>query len=265
MARSETVPQAAAFSVIMNVTEKTEIMPMIPMRGVSAFPGMLLNFDIERAVSVAAMEASMTSGRRIFLLAQREVEVESPELSDLYVIGTICSVRQLLRVPGGGIRALVEGETRARLVTLRSRDPYYVAEVSTIEEVAPTRAGEKKEALLRQTRSLIERYVELAPSVSPELAPTVNTRDEPGYLADYIAQNVYMKHSRKQEILDEPRPLRRLEKLNNMLLDELEVLEIEMQIRAKTRDRMMDHQRENILREQIRTDTLEKVRGSRDT
>lgn len=241
----------------MNIEDKTEIMPMIPMRGVSAFPGMLLNFDIERAVSVAAMEASMTGGRRIFLLAQREVEVESPELSDLYVIGTICTVRQLLRIPGGGVRALVEGETRARLISLNSRDPYYVAEVAPIAEVTPTRAGEKTEALLRQTRSLIERYVELAPSVSPELAPTVNTRDEPGYLADYIAQNVYMKHSHKQEILDEPRPLRRLEKLNNMLLDELEVLEIEMQIRAKTRDRMMDHQRENILREQIRTIQME--------
>ena len=230
---------------------------MIPMRGVSAFPGMLLNFDIERPISVAAMEAAMINGRRVFLLAQREPETERPELEDLYVIGTICSVRQILRTPTGGVRALVEGETRARLVQLRSTDPYFVAEVEKIPEVAPTRAGDKLEALLRQTRSLIERYIELAPSVSPELAPTVNTRDEPGYLADYIAQNVYMKHAHKQEILDEPRPLRRLEKLNNILLDELEVLKIEMQIRAKTRDRMMGHQRESILREQIKTIQME--------
>jgi ATP-dependent Lon protease len=232
-------------------------MPMIPMRGVSAFPGMLLNFDIERPISVAAMEAAMTSGRRVFLLAQREPETERPELEDLYVIGTICSVRQVLRTPTGGVRALVEGESRARLVSLHSTDPYFVAEVAKIPEVAPTRAGDKLEALLRQTRSLVERYIELAPSASPELAPTVNTRDDPGYIADYVAQNIYMKHSRKQEILDEPRPLRRLEKLNDMLLDELEVLKIEMQIRAKTRDRMMGHQRESILREQIKTIQME--------
>lgn len=234
-----------------------EVMAMIPMRGVSAFPGMLLNFDIERPVSVSAMEAAMKSSRRVFLLAQREPDIEEPELEDLYVIGTICSIRQLLRTPGGGVRALVEGEKRARLVSLHGREPYYVAEVQPIDEVTPSRAGDKIEALLRQTRGLIEKYVEMAPSVSPELSVTVNTRDDPGYLADYIAQNIYMKHSRKQEILDEPRPLRRLEKLNNILVDELEVLEIEMQIRAKTRDRMMGHQRENILREQIRTIQME--------
>jgi ATP-dependent Lon protease len=101
------------------------------------------------------MEAAMTGGRRVFLLAQREPEIERPELEDLYVIGTICSIRQILRTPTGGVRALVEGETRARLVELRSTDPYFVAEVDKIPEVAPTRAGDKLEALLRQTRSLI--------------------------------------------------------------------------------------------------------------
>jgi len=248
----------------MTKAEIHETMPMIALRGVSVFPNMLLNFDVERHMSVAAVDAAMLRGRRVFLLAQREIEVEEPNESDLYVIGTICNIRQILRLPGGGVRVLVEGISRARLVRINSKEPYFSADVARIPDIKPMRGAEKIEALLRQTRALLNRYIEFAPAVSPELAGTVAASDDPGYVADYIAQNIYMKHSKKQEILDEPRPIQRLEMLNVILLRELEVLEIEIQLREKTRNRLMQSQREGILREQLRTIQMELGVGEQD-
>ena len=192
-------------------------------------------------------------GQIHFLLAQRDINVEDPDVEDLYVIGTICFIKQILRMPGGGIRVMVEGKYRARLVRIFSKFPYFDVEIAKIIEIENTRFSDHAEALIRQTHALLERYAELAPSVSPELLSNVIDLDNVGYIADYIAQNIYIKHSKKQEILDEPRPLKRIEKLNSILLSEIEVLEIELQLRKKTSDRMMKNQREHILREQLKT------------
>lgn len=233
--------------------DKYERKPMLALRGISAFPDMLLSFDVERQISVAALDAAMNSDRSIFLLAQRDINVEDPDVEDLYVIGTICFIKQILRMPGGGIRVMVEGKYRARLVRIFSKFPYFDVEIAKIIEIENTRSSDHAEALIRQTHALLERYAELAPSVSPELLSNVIDLDNVGYIADYIAQNIYIKHSKKQEILDEPRPLKRIEKLNSILLSEIEVLEIELQLRKKTSDRMMKNQREHILREQLKT------------
>ena len=243
---------------------QNERIPMLALRGISAFPDMLLNFDVERQISVAALEKAMNLDRRIFLLAQRDLNVEDPAIEDLYVIGTICFVKQILRMPGGGVRVMVEGKNRARLVKVLSSHPYFDVEVAKIIEVEPSRLGDQAEALIRQTQALLERYSELAPSVSPDLLASIMDLDSAGYSADYVAQNIYMKHSKKQEILDEPRPIRRIEKLNNILLGEIEVLEIEMQLRKKTSDRMMKNQREHILREQMKTIQYELGLGMND-
>jgi ATP-dependent Lon protease len=195
----------------------------------------------------------MNLDRRIFLLAQRDINVEDPGVEDLYVIGTVCFIKQILKMPGGGVRVMVEGKNRARLVHVLSAQPYFDVEISKINEMESSRSTDQGEALIRQTQALLERYSELAPSVSPDLLASIMELDNPGYIADYVAQNIYMKHSKKQQILDEPRPVKRIEKLNNILLGEIEVLEIEMQLRKKTSDRMMKNQREHILREQMKT------------
>lgn len=226
---------------------------MLALRGLSAFPDMLLSFDVERQISIAALDAAMDSDRLIFLLAQRDINVEDPGVEDLYVIGTVCFIKQILRMPGGGIRVMVEGKNRARLVRIINKLPYFDVEISKIIEIEPARSADHGEALIRQTHALLERYAELAPSVSPELLSNVMEFENAGYIADYIAQNIYIKHSKKQEILDEPRPLKRIEKLNNIILSEIEILEIELQLRKKTSDRMMKNQREHILREQMKT------------
>ncbi|NLL38803.1 MAG: endopeptidase La [Clostridiales bacterium] len=237
----------------MTEMDKISRTPMLALRGISAFPDMLLSFDVERQISIAALDAAMDADRSIFLLAQRDINVDDPEVEDLYIIGTVCFIKQILRMPGGSIRVMVEGKHRARLVRVFSKYPYFDVEIAKIVEVEPARSSDHAEALIRQTHALLRRYAELAPSVSPELLATVMELDNVGYIADYIAQNIYIKHSKKQGILDEPRPLKRIEKLNGILLNEIEILEIELQLRKKTSDRMMKNQREHILREQLKT------------
>ncbi len=228
-------------------------LPMIPLRGISAFPNTVLNFDVERPKSIAALDAAMADNRRVFLLAQRDLEIEEPELSDLYVVGTVCRIRQLLRIPGGGVRVLVEGVSRARLQDAEQTEPYFVAEVSEIRELPPTPGSDKAEALIRHTRELVTRYVELSPPMNNDILMNISGRKNEGFIADYLAQNLYLKHSDKQRILEEAVVLRRVEKLNRVLENELEVMTVENEIREKTHERMMQGQREQFLREQMRT------------
>ena len=227
-------------------------LPMSPLRGISAFPNTVLNFDVERPKSIAALDAAMADNRRVFLLAQRDLEIEEPELSDLYVVGTVCRIRQLLRIPGGGVRVLVEGVSRARLQDAEQTEPYFVAEVSEIRELPPTPGSDKAEALIRHTRELVTRYVELSPPMNNDILMNISGRKNEGFIADYLAQNLYLKHSDKQRILEEAVVLRRVEKLNRVLENELEVMTVENEIREKTHERMMQGQRAQFLREQMR-------------
>ena len=118
--------------------DQRERLPMLALRGISAFPDMLLNFDVERQKSVAALNAAMSADRRIFLLAQRDINVEEPEVDDLYVIGTVCYIKQVLKMPGGAMRVMVEGKTRARLVRILNKTPYFDVDIANIVEVEPS-------------------------------------------------------------------------------------------------------------------------------
>ena len=240
----------------IDMTEKscvTDIFPMIALRGISAFPNTILNFDIERPKSIAALDAGMENDREIFLLAQRDIEIEDPEPSELYVTGTICTVRQVLRIPGGGVRVLVEGLSRARLEKIEQTEPYFIATVSEIPELEATTSRDKVEALVRHTRELVAKYVELSPPMNNDILININGTGNEGYIADYLAQNLFLKHSDKQSILEEPWVVKRLEKLNVILEGEIEVLTVEADIREKTQNRMLRGQREQFLREQMRT------------
>jgi len=228
-------------------------LPMIALRGISAFPNTILNFDIERPKSVAALEASMGADRRVFLLAQIDINVEDPEPEELYVVGTICNVRQVLKLPGGGMRVLVEGLCRARIETAVQTFPYFVADVCEIPELEPTTSSEKVEALIRHTRGLVNKYIELAPPTNGDIIANISGQVSPGYVADYLAQNLFFKHSDKQRILEEPWVVKRLEKLNGILENEIDILMVETEIREKTHGRIMRGHREHFLREQIRT------------
>ncbi len=232
--------------------EQNTVMPAIALRGLTVFPHVLIHFEVSRELSVKALEQAMTAGSPVFLVGQRDISVESPREQDLYQVGTIANIRQILRMPGDNVRVMVEGQTRGSMVKLISSEPWLEAEVREIPEEIPGRATARTEALMRATYELFQHYAELAPKLSPDLLIHVLASQEPGHIADYIAQNIPMRNSDKQAILEELRPVRRLEKLHRLLEREVEILSLDSEIQTRAREQMSDHQRDYYLREQLK-------------
>ena len=231
---------------------QTENLPLLALRGLSVFPGMLLNFDVERAISTAALDAATGSDKRIFLLAQKDITKEAPTEKDLYKIGAICYIKQTLKMPGGGMKVLVEGICRARMKTLYTDKRYYTAEVEPIAEELMTKKSSRVEALVRKSIGLFDTYASLSASVSKETFITLLSMTEPGAIADYIVQNIYTNPEKKQLVLDTLKPAKRLEIICDMLAREIDVLAIERQLDNKLRTRLENQHREHVLREQLK-------------
>lgn len=226
--------------------------PLLPMRGLSVFPGMLINFDVVRRRSVNALEAAMATSRVIFIVAQKDISKETPDEADLYRVGTICKIKQLLRVPGAeGIRVLVEGVQRARLIAMNEGGSYSFAQIERLEE-STKYSPARSEALIRQCVTLFDDYAHLNGSLPPEMLSKIADSDDPGFVADYITQNIYMRPDRKQKILEEARPLQRVALLNRFLARELAVLSIEQDLNERTQEQMHRSQKEFFLREQLK-------------
>ena len=226
-------------------------MPVLALRGLVVFPDMLVNFDVEREISIAALEHTMEGDRKIFLVAQEEVGVQDPEAKDLYTIGTIASVRQVLRVSDKTVRVMVTGESRARLREIWRSEPYLEGYVEPLHEVRP-REGEALEALLRQTISIFGEYAALAPKMTDEIMSKVIDCREAGYLADYLAQHLNLRHTDKQTILEELRQTARLKKADDLLLRETKVMALEKEMEEQIRQQFTDRQRDEILRSQMK-------------
>ena len=229
--------------------------PVLALRGLTVFPHMNLTFDVERPISIAALERAMEADQEIFLVTQREIGVNQPEEKDLYEIGTVSHITQILRISATSVRVMVEGRQRARLRRLWQATPFLQGNVEELEEAAVSEAfrrSPRTEALLRQTWNLFSEYVELAGGVAEEVATTVMDCRDVGYLADFIAQNIALRHTDKQEILEEMVPFVRLRKLNGFLARECNVLGFEHEMEGKVRDQLARSQRDQILRTQIR-------------
>ena len=229
--------------------------PVLALRGLTVFPHMTLTFDVERRISIAALERAMEGDQDIFLVTQREIGVNLPEEKDLYAVGTVSHISQILRLSSTSVRCVVEGRQRARLKRLWQVEPYLQANVEALPEEEPSEAFRKSprtEALLRQTYHLFSEYAEMAGGIAEEVLTTVLDSRDPGFLADYIAQNVALRFTDKQEILEEISPFARLRKLNSFLARENNVLGFEHELEGKVRDQLVSSQREQILRTQIR-------------
>ena len=231
----------------------TTTMPVIALRGLTVFPNVLIHFEVSRDISIKALETAMSAGSPIFLVGQKDIGVEQPDLGDLYQIGTISNIRQILRMPGDNVRVMVEGQSRGRMIQMLRTEPNLEAEVQEIPvQEVPARSSAKTEALMRATYDLFQQYAELAPKLSPDLLIHVLASQDPGHIADYIAQNIPMRNSDKQTILEELRPNKRLEKLHKLLEREVEILALDNEIQNKAREQMADHQRDYYLREQLK-------------
>ena len=227
--------------------------PVLALRGLTVFPHMNLTFDVERRVSIAALERAMEADQDIFLVTQREAGVDAPGEGDLYEVGTVSHIRQILRLSPHAVRCVVEGRQRARLRRLWQAEPYLQANVELIEEpAAAVRRGPRMEALLRQACSLFGEYAGLVNSLPEEVITRVMDCQDPGYLADFITQNINLRYTDKQEILEELVPHVRLRKLNGFLARECDVLGFEHEMEGKVRDQLIRTQRDQILRTQIR-------------
>ncbi|MCL2226964.1 MAG: endopeptidase La [Oscillospiraceae bacterium] len=230
----------------------TEYLPLLALRGLSVFPNMLLNFDVERTMSTSALDAATNGDRKIFLLAQKDVTKETPSERDLYKIGTICYVKQVLKIPGGGMKVLVEGTCRARLLSMRSDRKFFMAEVEPIAEEQVVKKTARVEALMRKSVNLFDTYAALSAGVAKETVLALFGFSEPGRVADYIIQNMYTKPESKQQVLETIKPIKRLEIICDMLAREIEVLAIERQIDSKLRMRLESNHRDHVLREQLK-------------
>ncbi len=229
----------------------SRILPLLPLRGLTVFPFMTLYFDVGRQKSIKALEEAMINDQLIFLVAQKDASSDSPDVDDIYSIGTISKVKQLLKLQGDTIRVLVEGISRAEIKNVVQKEPFFAVEVLE-PEVDEKFDTNEIEALKRRLVSMFEGYVKLSGKVSPDAALTVNDIDNISQISDIIANNIPLKLEQKQEILSEFHPLRRIEKLLQILYQETEILEIEKDINAKVRKQIDKVQKEYYLREQMK-------------
>ncbi|SHI42166.1 endopeptidase La [Lutispora thermophila] len=236
-------------------------LPLLPLRGLSIFPYMVLHFDVGREKSIKALEEAMINDQLIFLVTQTDANTDLPEEDDFYRVGTISKVKQLLKLPGDTIRVLVEGISRAEIQSIVSDDPFFLADVveysNDIDEEDP-----EIQALKRSVTDAFEEYVKLNPKIPPEILVTISTVEDADRLADIIASNMTIKIEEKQNILAKFDVRDRLESLYAVIVKELDILELERKINNRVRKQIDKTQKEYYLREQLKA--IQKELGDKD-
>lgn len=238
----------------MSDTMENEIrtLPMLPLRGLSVFPAMLLTFDVERNASVAALDAAVRGDHLIFLAAQKDIATDVPEEKDIYHVGTVCRVRQQLRQPHSSCRVMVEGLYRAEAISMDTEGKVYSAQVTRLDDKPEKVSAVRKEALVRSCLSLFNEYLQMNPDMMNEQLLNILANPDIGYVISYIAQNVHFSLEDKQRLLEEVYPSRRLTLLNKLLNNELDILAIEKELNDATQEQVNRSQREYYLREEMK-------------
>lgn len=224
--------------------------PLLPLRDIVVFPGMVVPLFVGRDKSVAALEAAMSASKDIFLLAQLDPGCDDPEGDDLYDVGVVAQVLQLLKLPDGTVRVLVEGSHRASLASIRDESSFFSAEVTSLDP--ETVGGSEVTALMRQVTEQFGEYAKLNKKLGEESNIDLSEVDDAGQLADTIAAALSAKVSDKQALLAEPNPLKRLELVMAFMEGELSVLQVERRIRGRVKRQMEKTQREYYLNEQLK-------------
>ncbi|MHB1394224.1 MAG: endopeptidase La [Clostridia bacterium] len=226
-------------------------LPLLPLRGLSIFPFMVLHFDVGREKSIRALEEAMINDQLIFLVTQKDAHTDLPSTEDFYEVGTISKIKQLLKLPGETIRVLVEGISRAEIREIIFEEAYFLVDV--VEQVEVQKAGDLElEALRRSVLEVFDEYIKANPKVAPETLITVSDIEDASRFADVVASNLTIKIEEKQEILSLFDIKERMEKIYEILSRELEILEIERKINSRVRKQIDKSQKEYYLREQLR-------------
>ena len=227
-------------------------LPMIPLRGLSVFPNMVLHFDIGREKSINALEKAMVNNQYIFLSSQMDENTDLPTTKDFYEIGTIAKIKQMLKLPGDSIRVLVEGICRGKIVETLFEVPFFKCRIKPLPDDDASNDDAEAEALMRTVLGSFDEYININQNLAPEIFASVVTIDSPGRMADMIASHLEIKIEDKQAVLELLDQKQRLRKLNDILIKEIEILNIEQDISSKVKDQINQNQREYYLREQMR-------------
>ena len=251
----------------MNQSKKIpdRAMAVLPLRGLNIFPGMLLSFDVERPISLAALNCAQSSDdQEIFLVTQKDIANDMPEPRDLYEYGVVCRIRQLMRQPGGKLcKVMAEGLYRGRIASLTSDQPCFFGEIESVPDKSEKVSADRREALVRTAVGLFDEYIQLAGNMPQEMILNLVISRDPAFVADYTAQNVRFDYRQKQALLEQLHPCRRLEMLIEMLNHELNVMSIEQELSEATNEQVNRSQRDYYLREQMKI--IQQELGEDDT
>ncbi|MEY4509807.1 MAG: hypothetical protein RLZZ450_1929, partial [Pseudomonadota bacterium] len=236
------------------------VLPLLPLRDIIVFPHMVVPLFVGREKSINALEEAMGGDKEILLAAQRKAKTNDPTPQDIFEMGTIGTIIQLLRLPDGTVKVLVEGKQRARIDRFVPNEEFFLCEIDQVEELSESSV--EIEALMRSVQSTFENYVKLNKRIPPEMLMTVQTIDDPARLADTIVVHLSsIKLNDRQEILETTDPIKRLERLYELMNAEIEILQVEKKIRSRVKKQMEKTQKEYYLNEQMQA--IQKELGER--
>ena len=228
-------------------------LPMVALRGMTIMPEMVVHFDVSRQRSIAAIQEAMTEEQKIFLTAQKSIDTENPGIDDVYEIGTVGTIKQIIKLPKHIVRVLVAGETRGRLKEIEFADPYLRANVEIIDESDQDMPDDiNSEAMERSLKDMLIEYAAKNGKMSKESVAQLLDIKGIRKLVDEIAANIPLQYTDQQEILNETDLRKRYEKLSFRLVNEVQIMNIKEEIQKKVKERVDKHQREYILREQLK-------------
>ncbi len=229
-------------------------MPAVALRGMTILPGMVAHFDVSREKSIQAVEEAMMGNQQIFLITQKNVEEENPAQEDLYQIGVVADIKQVIKMQNNIIRILVEGKERGELAEFAQTEPFFLAEVMTFENDAKKEeyTQEVKEGMLRAVQETYAQYAAMNPKQGKEFARQVAETRQVEHLLDMIANNIPIRYEEKQKFLEAVTLEERYEVLMSMLLSEVNIISIKREFQAKVKERVDKNQKEYLLREQMK-------------
>nr|WP_232422389.1 endopeptidase La [Methylosarcina fibrata] len=231
--------------------QKNVFIPVLPLRDVVVYPHMVIPLFVGRERSIDALEAAMKDNKQILLVAQKEADVDEPDFEDLYKVGTLANILQLLKLPDGTVKVLVEGNLRSKVLSYKETGKYYSAAVEALEEVLGI-SPQEQEVLQRTVVSSFDQYVKLNNKIPPEVLNALSGVDDLSRLADTIAAHMTLKIHEKQGVLENADIARRLEHLMTYMEGEVDLLEMEKRIRVRVKQQMEKNQREYYLNEQMK-------------
>lgn len=236
-------------------------MPVITLRGLVVYPKMVLQFDVGREKSLLALKQAIENDQLIFLVAQKNIKDEDPNISTLFPVGVVANIRQFVKQKDDSIRVIVEGLTRASITNINQSSPFLIADIKEVKD-KNIQNKLKAEAMVRETKLLFEKYLEFLPKAPSDIAIHLKDVKDPGHLVDYIASNVMLDSAYEKDLICELSPIKRLEKMMQFLKHEIDILKIESELSFKVGQKIDKNQKEYYLREQMKI--ISKELGSDD-